>query len=551
MVMRRSRFWGVVVCFGLVACAAPGSGVTSPTATAASPTPSPTATASVSDASGGLLWRAVSMDPFAGATLSDVAPFNGGFLAAGTPPVTATTGVTLQAPALWSSPDEVTWQELPASAAFTETRSAWVDTIGGLAQGPSGRVVAVGAANLGDMSAFDAAAWVSTDEGATWARATVAGSADAAMNDVVATADGFVAVGIDGHPSGGTQMIGSRGAAVWTSSDGSSWTRVPGVSSFAGAEMTRVIEGGATLVAVGVDMPTGGAYRTAPIWSSTDGRSWTRASVDGMTALDSEEVDGVVWVGSRFVVVGSQELGPTDLEWMSPDGREWIRSDRTLAAAGAVPADLATVGPTIILAGWTSTGTGGLAPATTVWESTDAVDWQAIPSLPLFADTRPIRVVGSADGLEILGVSDATNASVLWHGAESVESAPAPCRSSDVAMTAGGWGAAMGTTYVSLVLTIRAATPCLLPSQPSLALLDAEGHQVVAVAASGSASLVLHTSATASVGWSSWCGSALARPLTLRLGLLGGDALTTTLPSGFAASCMGVRSTLSLNGLGP
>jgi hypothetical protein len=126
-------------------------------------------------------------------------------------------------------------------------------------------LVAIGFDSDGNPGAV---VWTSAD-GVTWARLpddqTVFGGAN--MWDVIVGGPGLVAVG-----------AGDSGPAVWTSTDGTTWSRVPHDQAAFGAVdsgMFRVTAGGPGLVAVGWDSSedVGGA---AAVWTSTDGITWSR-----------------------------------------------------------------------------------------------------------------------------------------------------------------------------------------------------------------------------------------------------------------------------------
>ncbi len=356
------------------------------------------------------------MAQLGGVELTNIVALPDGYLAIGAPyggsaPLVHSPG----RPSLWRSSDRLTWRRLPDSPAFVDPKSGWYDSIASVTEGSSSLLVAVGSANNGDASAFDAAAWISTDDGVTWRPAIVDGASDAAMNDVTSTPNGFVAVGIDGHPSGATQMIGSRGAAVWTSRDGSHWSRVPTEPAFAGAEMGRVMGTGSSLVATGSDNPTGTAKTEPPIWHSTDALHWTRASTPLTPGTDSFQMAGVLWTGSEFVVVGGEELGNLHFAWTSSDGQSWARTDVSLAWPGSERGylrDLASSGSTMLLFGPGAQTTAGGTEAM-VWESTDGRAWQAIPTLPLFENALPMRAVYGPAGLVVL-TADQSNESSIW-----------------------------------------------------------------------------------------------------------------------------------------
>ena len=121
------------------------------------------------------------------------------------------------------------------------------------------------------------------------------------MLSVTAGGPGLVAVGSDGSA-----------AAVWTSPDGITWSRVPHDESvFSGAGISSVTVGGPGLVAVGSD-----GVRAAVVWTSVDGITWSRVPLDeavfestwgremvsmtvggpGLVAVGNEGGDAAVWV---------------------------------------------------------------------------------------------------------------------------------------------------------------------------------------------------------------------------------------------------------------
>ena len=209
--------------------------------------------------------------------------------------------------------------------------------------------------------------WTSTDA-QSWTRLGAQASlSKAAINSVAAIDGGFVAVGAAaGH------------AAIWTSTDGLAWARVAddpifGPPSGAGAGATVVAVGIAagygSIVAVGMGIGVGaGGAPVVMAWRSTDGQTWTRATVE-----DAEEgqVFGVAATSTGFLATGPS--GATSCLggiWSSTDGAAWTcaASDGgfagfgAYAAAGSPAVDVA-VGLTDV--GWDPGGTLGMPGA--IW----------------------------------------------------------------------------------------------------------------------------------------------------------------------------------------
>ena len=217
----------------------------------------------------------------------------------------------------------------------------------------------------------DAAVWTSVDA-VTWSRVPhdEAVFGGAVMSSVTVGGPGLVAVGWfeeDGE--------NGRGAAVWTSVDGFTWSRVPHDETVFGGEayqwMTSVTAGGPGLVAVGFD--GGGIFSgeyNAPVWTSVDGLTWTRVPIDeaiiGGTGLES------VTAGSRGLVAVGGDANPRRSDrgarvLTSPDGITWSR----------VPHE--TFFSSTVMTGVTAAGPGLVAVGATWNTEIDAAVWIATP----------------------------------------------------------------------------------------------------------------------------------------------------------------------------
>ena len=155
----------------------------------------------------------------------------------------------------------------------------------------------------------------------TWSRvphdeAVFGGEFGQSMLDVTVGGPGLVAVGESGWPR-------NFDAAVWTSPDGITWSRVPHDEAvFGGARMSSVTVGGPGLVAVGWDA------LGAVVWTSPDGITWSRVphneEVFGGAEMGNVAVGGpglvaVGWDGDPQTAVGNEVM------WTSPDGITWSR----------------------------------------------------------------------------------------------------------------------------------------------------------------------------------------------------------------------------------
>ena len=81
-----------------------------------------------------------------------------------------------------------------------------------------------------------------------------------------------------------------------------------------------------TIVAVGHD--DAGGDRNAAVWTSSDGRRWTRVSGTSLGTTGEQRMDAVATMGDDVVAVGSERIGG-DVDaavWRSADrGTSWDR----------------------------------------------------------------------------------------------------------------------------------------------------------------------------------------------------------------------------------
>jgi hypothetical protein len=214
-------------------------------------------------------------------------------------------------PAFWQSADGLGWERASAG----DRSDARVAALAVVQGGPhEGRIVAVGA--TGDAQhATGPAAWFS-DDGASWRAADVPGSGPATMNGVAAgPAAGLVAVGNDGDSLSGLS---------WSSPDGETWSSPATDPSMDNGgsriQVEAIVWAGAQFVAGG-HRNFGTQRGTVVIWTSPDGRAWTRAPES--VALGEGKLFGLAARSDRVIAVGS--VGAPDYYlptvWLSPPAR--------------------------------------------------------------------------------------------------------------------------------------------------------------------------------------------------------------------------------------
>jgi hypothetical protein len=210
-------------------------------------------------------------------------------------------------PAFWSSSDGIRWERARAPNGAPVGRAEAVAAAGDV-------IVAVGTAGTTEHPT-GGLAWTSRD-GRSWAPVEDGRPFESGKpHGVSPAADGFIAVGAN---------LDNKKAIVWRSQDdGRTWARVPDAPSLdnygLAIEMRDVTLAGSTYIAVG-HLLFGTQYSSGVIWSSPDGTSWTRSPDAPM--FQQAKVVAVVGNDRRAVAVGF--YGAPDFFvptiWFSPPG---------------------------------------------------------------------------------------------------------------------------------------------------------------------------------------------------------------------------------------
>ena len=273
--------------------------------------------------------------------------------------------------AVWTSSEGIAWSLVPDDDAMLADGQMLSVTVGG----PG--LVAVGLALTAECCPGSAAAVWTSPDGVTWSRvphdeAVLGGAGRPRMNSVAAGGPGLVAVGSAGFAPGGLDGGVLQVAAVWTSPDGVSWSRELGDNApFRGGEMFGVTAGGPGLVAVGT------VRGVAAVWTSLDESTWSR--VPHSTAVFGRGEMFSVTVGGPGLVAVGQDNDDAAV-WTSPDGITWSRAPHDEAVFGGQRFQgmnsVIAAGPGLVAA-----GSGDSADDTdaALWASEDGITWFRVP----------------------------------------------------------------------------------------------------------------------------------------------------------------------------
>ena len=312
------------------------------------------------------------------AMLADVIPLpRGGFVTVGYLPPD-------WVPAAWTSADGTTWSiHLMGTTDFTFPVA--------LAAGGDGTAVAVGRSEKLPV------AWTTVD-GIEWSRHEVpvlGGDVAERMTAVASGARGYVAGGSVGPE------IFERHARFWTSADGSDWQPVPDdPEAFANAEVRAITRFGNGFVAVGV-VGSAQHHTGAVAWTSADGVRWAR--VDDPSFIAGVAVSVATSPSGGLVAAGSDLDRHEAFVWTSPDGRTWTKAPGEPSRqhpAYIWMTDVAAIGNSLIAVGDFQSGQRGTA---TSWVSSDGIHWDRARTAPVQEQVELYAVTSGGPGAIAVG----------------------------------------------------------------------------------------------------------------------------------------------------
>ena len=262
-----------------------------------------------------------------------------------------------------------------------------------------------------DMTMMDASSSTlmsaSSADGVNWSTArpmNLAGLTFAVgITSVAESPSGLLAIGrMMGVACGGPSTV----SAMWTSTDGITWSRVTPPADFASASVYQVDGGPSGFIAFGV-LQDG---LTQALWISSDGRTW-HSKLLPKSVFGKVIVQGATSLPAGFVVSGAVESGEgcggtqyqTPSLWWSADGTAWTRATLT----GAAPATNSSMAVTRIndhtyMAVASEWNDATQVMTTKVWVTGDGRTWRQVTSPSPLLDAA-IRTNGS----EGVAISDA------------------------------------------------------------------------------------------------------------------------------------------------
>lgn len=236
----------------------------------------------------------------------------------------------------------------------------------------------------------------------TWSEIVIdPGATETVVLDVLVARERWVVVGYsEARP------------AIWSSGDGRTWTRASAVPEVASGALNDVALVGDVLVTVGWQTPEPGNPRDDGLaWFSIDGLTWS--SGDGRDSFAGSRILSVAEGSGRVVALGSGADGAIRA-WASGDrGQTWDPVNGLDAPAGS------SVGA-VIWAGERFVAVGeylGPEPSPGVWISPDGIAWTRVSEG--LGDGSIADVAIGEEGLVAVGSTDSGGAAI-WRSPDGI-----------------------------------------------------------------------------------------------------------------------------------
>lgn len=292
----------------------------------------------------------------------------------GTPAATAAPSASPAGPS--STPASTQAPSITASprpAAWTETYKADLTALRDVVAGPQG-FNAAGCTTDASGNCLRGLLLTSPD-GTAWTGVDLNGAADTQISRVKQVGDRLFAIGL---------RIDNKARkiepVIWTSLDGRSWSRSP-LTSSTGLAVTDIIDAPVGTLAVGVHAPYASEGSGFVVWRvAPDGSFGAPTDVHPETVL----VMGAAWTGDQFLAWGSSnplgEVASTAV-LTSTDGKAWQVNPKIPAFNGSYVSQIAAAGGRLVAVGETS---GSLTTSPRAWTSADGTTWAAaaVPTEP-------------------------------------------------------------------------------------------------------------------------------------------------------------------------
>lgn len=173
--------------------------------------------------------------------------------------------------------------------------------------------------------------WYSSDDGATWTRATASAAFSGRLAAMCCVFDGKMWI------MGGYDDAGSYSATdtIYYSTDGATWTTAnPGTHWSARQLAGCCVSGSKMYILGGEQRISGSAQSMNDVWYTSNGSTWTRATASA--GWSARLFGGAYHINDKLFIVSGYGVGSwnTDCWYSSDDGATWTRASATAISKG-------------------------------------------------------------------------------------------------------------------------------------------------------------------------------------------------------------------------
>ena len=301
----------------------------------------------------------------------------------------------------WHSADGLIWTQASPTNAYSARRQHQTAAFNGklwLIGGHDGGY-------LNDIWSFDGSSWTKETDSAAFSPRR--------DHKLIAFNDKLWLIGGFNNLNGGGVL-----ADIWSSSDGTSWTQVTTEAPFGPLYEHSLAVFNNRLWLTGGRASAGLTPYSNEVWSSADGSNWTRedspSEFTGRSNVQALSFSNKLWFFG-----GETDTINNDI-WSSSDGISWAEQDNSNAFPARTNHQIAELNGTLWLSGGQESDSGD--NLNDIWSSSNATDWTRQTNSAAFQTRSGHQMFSASDLLWIIGgkQNDSSYLDDTWSSSDGI-----------------------------------------------------------------------------------------------------------------------------------